>query len=763
MTPAKELEELTLKDYFGIIQKRKFALINFVALCVIAATVYSIKAPEIYEGTTRLLIERNSPKAVSMEQIFSLETSELDYYKTQHELLQSRSLAKNVITALGLEDSDELKPDVPLVDLSFITNGFNSFISYFKEKNVPTGGDGLGIEEDPYSVLINRFLRKVRIDPVKNSRLVDIKFQGHSPAAVALISNTIGKMYILKNVELRSSVEEDTGKFLKERINELKKKMRRSELALQEYREKNNSVEVEEKRDIATQKLAELSSEVTKAKTERVRLETLIEQLNKMEGDPIEKLSTLPHSIKNDVLVQLHKDYFEVQREFDESTKKFGKKHPALINLANNLKIIKERFPKELRRVIKSVEVDYQAAFSHERSMERALRAQKKAVMHLDRISLKYNSLKREVEADQNLFQILIDRMKSADVSSRYNESNIRIVDSAEVPSSPIFPQTGRNIALAFAFGVVGGALLIFFLESLDTTIRTVEDVEKHVPYPLLGAVSIFDKKEGELPVVNDVPSQRAEEFRIIRTNVLFTSPDNPKKVLMITSAVPGEGKSTIVSNLAVVFARMGKNVLILDADLRRSRIHSIFGVKGQPGLTEVLFGQKDLKDVIQKTKINGVSVIPRGSVTRGLSPYSSEYLSSKKFKGLLNSLRESFDFIFVDVPPILNIADASVVAKYCDGIIFTLKSGFSDIKVINRAIKQLSASTPGKNVGAIPEKGEEKGLSLFPKNTTEVLGAIFNMVDYRKEGMGSYNKYYRGYYFDKKGRDISERKAMSA
>ncbi|MFQ5443842.1 MAG: tyrosine-protein kinase family protein, partial [Nitrospinales bacterium] len=143
---------------------------------------------------------------------------------------------------------------------------------------------------------------------------------------------------------------------------------------------------------------------------------------------------------------------------------------------------------------------------------------------------------------------------------------------------------------------------------------------------------------------------------------------------------------------------------------------------------------------------------------------WQADAFEVKKFKGLLNSLRESFDFVFVDVPPILNIADASVVAKYCDGILFALKSGFSDIKIINRAIKQLSASTPGKNVvSSLADKGEEKGLSLFPKNTTEVLGAIFNMVDYRKDGMGGYNKYYRGYYFDKKGKDISEKKVMSA
>lgn len=749
MESLDNLHESHLGDYLKVINRHKFILINCIVIMAIFATIYSFKTRRVYQATVQVLIERNTPQAVSMKETQALDARDLDYYKTQYEIIKSRSMAREVIQKLSLEDSEELKEKPPLIDLKAIKDGVQSFLIQIGVIEEP---EDLVIPSDPYSKLVDQYLEKLSVNPIRNSRLVNLSFSGYSPVLIAKITNTAADTYILKNINLRSNVEEGAGEWLEERIAETRKKLEQSETRLQRFVEKNNIIGFQDsKQDISTQKLSEISTDVTRAKSERFRLETLKNQLESLASDPVNLLRSVPDDMKSKATQELEQDYSRLQTQLAEESKKYASQHPKILTLTRKKTIIEERIPREVQRIINAVRIDYRAALARENSLSGVLTQQKKTVMRLNKNSLKYNVLKREVDSDRNLYSVLINRLKETGISSKNYESNIRIVDPAEVPTVPIKPRMLKNIYIFSGIGFIFGIFLIFLLESMDKTIRSVDDVENKLPFPFLGSVGVFSKGESELPVVENTQSQRSEEFRIIRTNILYSSPDNLEKVLMASSCAPMEGKTTVVCNLACAIAQMGKSVLVIDADLKKSRVHKVFNSTSEPGLVDFLFDRSDLNKIVHKTSVKGVSVIPRGLST----PYSAEILSSQKFKSLLAELKKNYDHILIDVPPTLHVSEAAIVARLCDGVVFVVRSGHNDAPTIMRALRQLSMGQPETSEEPVRSSSKEPELQLAFQGQTRILGVVLNMINYEKDG-GYYSystKKYKGYYnYSEKG-----------
>ncbi|MFT4579284.1 MAG: capsular exopolysaccharide synthesis family protein, partial [Nitrospinales bacterium] len=291
------------------------------------------------------------------------------------------------------------------------------------------------------------------------------------------------------------------------------------------------------------------------------------------------------------------------------------------------------------------------------------------------------------------------------------------------------------------------------FLESLDRTLRTEYDVEGQIPFLNLGSVSKFSKSDGNLPLKQNDDSPLVDEFRMLRTNLMNAVPGKPKKVLMVASATPKEGKSTLVSNLALAMAHLGKRVLILDADLRRSKIHSIFNIQGNPGLAEAISGKHPLNECIHSSGINNVSILPSGESTENMV----DLLNSIKLKSLISYLRDNYDLVIIDVPPVLPVPDASTISKSCDGIIFVIKAGENDVRLSQRALKKLVTSTTGgisqSNTLDRRKSEEEEALAAPHK----ILGVILNMVEHKSGKAYEYyeNKVYGNY--GKYGAEYSE------
>ena len=738
----KNTEDFQISEFLKVLAKRKFTILGCVIIFVVLTSLVSYRIKPVYMATVQILIEREVPKAVKLQPSFPTGgAADFDFYKTQYELLKSRSLAKNVIQRLGLEDRFEPKVENP-----------ERFSFYRFRKWVEDKMMGLGIREkpdaedvtsDPYTPLVNRFLENLQINPIRGSRLVKISYKDHSPSWAAEIANSVAEIFIIKKIEMKSSMEAGVGDWLDARIGETKKQLSRTEKVLSDYKESKKLTSIDERRVIANQKLTLTNSEINTVKSSIVEKETLKNQLESRLDNPIELLLDLPDKARNSNLEFLNKDYREIKKQLSDESKKLGPKHPKITSLLQKLKSIEERVPLAIGRMLKSLEIDLQSLKTREKSLMDRQIEQRKGVIVLDRNVLRFNSLKRDVESDRRMYEVLLQRQKETDIESKQTDSNVRIVDAAEVPVSHVEPNITLNIVLSFGLGTFFGVFLAFFLESLDRTLRTEDDVEGQIPFLNLGSISKFSKSDGNLPLKQNIDSPLMDEFRMLRANLMNAVPGNPKKVLMMASATPKEGKSTLVSNLALAMAHLGKRVLILDADLRRSKIHSIFNIQGNPGLAEAISGKYPLNECIHSSGINNVSILPSGESTENMV----DLLNSIKFKSLISYLRDNYDLVIIDVPPVLPVPDASTISKSCDGIIFVIKAGENDARLSQRALKKLVTSTTGgvMQSDTLDRRKSEKEEVLATPH--KILGVILNMVEHKSgKAYEYYNKVY-GYY----------------
>jgi succinoglycan biosynthesis transport protein ExoP len=722
--------ETFIVDYWKIIKKRKSFLIFFIVLVVVPTFYYSLKIKKVYEARALLLIERKAPQALSMNTaaITGIDTAGLKFYKTQYGLLKSRSLIKTVIQRLGLEEDEEFKSDPPLINLARIKNIVKSYLIEWNLLEQPEEDE---VFKDPYTVVINTFLSRLSINPVRNSRLVAVVFRGHSPQLVTDIANVIGDMYILRNIELRSTAEQGAGQWLGSRVAETQKKLEESQMELQKFLEKENIIEFNEARqDISTQELVQINSHVTNSKAERVRLTTLMGQLEKLRNNPIEMLQSIPDRYKTATIGNINREYVALQEELSIKVKKLNRNHPTLLSLKGKMRSLEERIPREIDRLLKSIQVEFSTAVQTEQSLMEALDIQKEKVMELNKKLIKFNSLKVEVESNANVYQLLLRRLKETDISAKGIESNIRVVDRAEVPTRPIKPNLKMNVLISALLAAFGGIFLIFFFESQDKTLKTLEDVEAQIPFPVLGTIFLY--KEAS-------QSQWDEGFRIVRSNILNGIGDPPKKIIMMASTAPSEGKTTVLSNLAIGFAQLGQKVLVIDCDLRRSQLHKVFSLNESPGLSNYLLEDIPLTSIFQKPAAEDVYVISGGKAPS----QSVELLSSKKFHDLLKTAKENFDIVFIDAPSVLSLSDSSVLAPVCDNIIYLIRSGKVDYRVVQRALKQLCYSVPSFNEDG---EGQIKNMQLLPNIKAKVLGVVLNMVDSNNDQLIKYSQEYHRY-----------------
>ncbi len=723
----KDTEDFQISEFFKVISKRKFTFIGCILFFVLVTTLISYRMKPVYRATVQILIEREPPKALQLTPSFpspGMGMGAFGFYQTQYELLKSRSLAKNVIQRLGLEDR--------LGDKVESSEGFS--LSHFRkwvgDKMIEFGiREKLNEEDvasDPYTSLVNRFLGNLEIDPVSGDRLVKISYLDHSPSWAAEIANSVADIFILKKIELKSSQEAGVGDWLDARLEETKNQLSKTEKILSDFKERKKLTSLDERRVIANQKLTLTNSEINAVKSDIVRKETLKNQLESRMDEPVELLLDLPDTVRNSNLKSLNIEYREIKKQLSEESKKLGPKHPKITSLSQKLKGLEERTPLAIDRMLRSLEIDLQSLRSREKSLINRQIEQKKGVIILDKDVLRFNSLSRDVASDRKMYEILLQRQKETDIESKQTDSNVRIVDAAEVPISHIKPNITLNVGLSFGLGAFFGIFLVFFLESLDRTLRTEEDMEGQIPFLNLGSISMFSKGEGNLPLRQNSDSQRVEEFRMLRTNLLNATPGNSKKVLMVASATPKEGKSTLVSNLALALAHLGKRVLILDADLRRPRIHSIFNIQEEPGLVEAISGKNPLNECIHSTGINhNVSILPRGESVENMV----DLINSLKFKSLISYLRDNYDHVIIDVPPVMLVSDASTISKSCDGIIFVVKAGGNDAPLVQRALNKFVFSTTADTKQAGTSERRKSGQELMA-TTHKIIGVVLNMVN---------------------------------
>jgi capsular exopolysaccharide synthesis family protein len=719
-------DEMHIIDYVKVLYKRRWTALTAFLCVVLSISVYTVTATPIYAARVQILIDKEATNVVTFKEAFEQNQVADDYYQTQYKILQSRALVRRTLNALKLwgdprvaaKSDDALTMTQVLAPFAFVSGWFGRATA-----GEPPSPD----ESKDESRTIDRFLTNLTVLPIRNSRLVDVRFESADPILSAQVANGLASMYIEQHLQYKYQSSTEASDWLAGQLAEQKKQVAVSEQALQRYREQTDSVPLEDRQNIVVQKLVDLNAAVTRAKTERIEREAAFTQIRTLQ-DNRAALDTLPAILSNTFIQQQKGELAELQRQQAQMSEKLGPRHPDMVRIGLSIQTTEAKIQGEIGKVVQALRNGYQQALAQEKSLSEALEQQKRDAQALNRKGIEYGVLARDAASNRQIYESLMQRTKETGISGELKTSNIRIVDAAEIPRSPIRPNTGYNLLLALFGGAALAVGFAFFFEHLDNSIKSPDEVKQHLGLPFLGMVpALFDKKI-EHPLINgSVPTNFSESFRGIRTNVLFSSADEGARSIVVTSTGPGEGKTIVATNLAVALAEAGERVILLDADMRKPRVHAVFGRSQVPGLPNVLVGDAKPSEAVHRTAVPGLWVLPAGLHP----PNPAELLGSKRFRAYLSALREHFDWIIIDTPPVMAVTDSSVVAHLTTGIVFVIGAEMTSRHAALRAIEQL-----------------EQARAKF-------VGAVLNRVDLQHNAY-YYSQYYRREYTDYYAKDVS-------
>ncbi|MBW1672752.1 MAG: polysaccharide biosynthesis tyrosine autokinase, partial [Deltaproteobacteria bacterium] len=668
-------EQLDIRDYLRVILKRRWTLITVFVVMVITVSIHAFTATPIFEATTRLVIEKENPNVVSIEEVMSVDASGSDYYQTQYKIIESRTVARAVIKRLHLDKSEEFFPKQGNGIISNVKRFIKDTVASLKdeisslvrsEKEKPASD--ISEEAALNSSLVSAFTDRIEVSPIRNSRLVDIGFRAKDPVLATRIANTLAQAYMDQNLEIKLRAVQDAVKWLHNRVEDERKKVEKAEEALLRYKEKHGIVtdfssDVEH---VTAQKLAKLNSQVVEAESERVEAETRYKEAISLAATP-DMQDSIPEVLNNELIGQIKKMEVELHNRMSELSRKYGPNHPRMVAIDSELNTLRKRKAQEINRVINSLKSEYRVALAREKSLKSALDKQKKEALELNQKAIQYGVLKRETESARHMYEVLIKRFKETTLTENMKTGNIRIIDRAEFPQHPVKPKKGLNILLAIIVGLITGTGMAFFFEYLDNTVKTPEDVKRHVRIPYLGAVPNFEIAKGnpednmhpDLVTHHTPRSTASESYRGLRTNILLSSAETSPQIILVSSARPLEGKTVTAANLAVTMAQAGSKVIILDCDMRRPMMHNVFSLTRDRGISNLLADNRGVSGYILPTTIPNLDLIPCGPIP----PNPSEMLGSNRMANLLGELRKQYARIIIDTSPSMAVTDPVVLS----------------------------------------------------------------------------------------------------
>jgi len=719
-----EEKEVNLRDYWKVIQKRRWTILAFFIIVVVTTAMVTFTMRPIYRGTTTILINKENPQILDFKEVFAVNTMDLDYYQTQYKILESRSLAKRVIQTMKLAEHPEFLPPPVHTPWEEWKKNFWSFWQQklaFLEMGPPSKAEE---ETNSEAKLIDEFLTKLKIEPIRNSRLVKIHFDAHYPELSVRVPNTLATAYIQQNLETRFTSTEKAREWLNRQLADLKAKVERADEVLQAFGSKHDIISLEEKENITMQRLTELNEALAKAEMERMAKEALFRQTQD------DQLDSLPPLLENKLIQDLKQSLIQLEAQYLKLGEKYKPDYPEMKRLQTQMEVIQKRLHGEVQKVIASIKADYEASLKKENLLRAAFEKQKAKAMEMKQKAIQYNILKREADTNKELYRGLLQRRKEAGVSAGITASNIQIVDYAEPPTKPFKPNKELNLLLACLVGLFIGVGLAFFCEYLDNTVKTPEDVQDLVHLPSFGLIPEISKERRKLlgagqsyPVeliTHGHPrSMLAEAYRNIRTSLLLSFSERPPQTIVVSSPNPAEGKTTTCINTAIALSQTGARVIIIDADMRKPRLHQILTRGNGLGLSNFLSGRTALESIITPTRIPNLSFISAGP----LPPNPSELISSGIFKKMIHSLKEQFDHVIFDSPPVLGFADTTILATLVDGVVLVVLGGKTPKETLQRA------------------------KDLLFQVEAHILGVVINRVDMRRS---DYTHYYYHYYYGK-------------
>src|SRR5580704_11112500 len=669
--PAWDLSprEPHLYDYLLILRKHQWLILSFLLAVVTIVTISTFRMQAVYVATARIEIDPSNASILPFQGMdpYGYEMDVENYIETQSKILTSETLALQTIRSSGLG----VRPE-------------------YASPNGPSEAVAIGsLENQKRPPELGAFLGSLSVRRVPMSRLMDVSFESTDPQFAARIVNEHIKNYQDQNISSHYDETTRATTWLRKELDELRIKVQESEDQRIAYERKNQIWTLDDKSNITSQRLADVNKALTDAQEDRMKKEALF-QFAKA-GD----ISNVPELRDNPALQSLIQKRQTTSEEYDDALGQYGPKFPKVLRLQTQLKEMDQSIQKENVNSLNHIELDYREAVQRETMLVQALDKQKAEANTMAERMVEYNILKREAEASKTLYDSLMTKLKEVGISSALQSSNIRVVDPAMIPTYPSRPAKARNIALSFLVGLVGGIGLALMREYLDNTVKTPDDIETLARLPSLAVVPQFGGSNGngsrkrllqgistnghdkriELVAQHLPKSQMSEAFRALRTSLLLSQPGRPPQVILVTSALPREGKTTAAANLAVTLAQLGDSTVLVDADLRKPGVGRLLNLSGgkYAGLSSYLAGVSSLDLVtVPHPAIPNLAAIPTGP----LPPNPADLLSSHKLADAIAELRKKFKFIVIDSPPIMAATDAVILSVQTDGVLLVVRSG---------------------------------------------------------------------------------------
>jgi polysaccharide biosynthesis transport protein len=688
--------EATIRDYWVILTKRRWTITAFAFVVLVLTSIYTFKTTPIYDAVGRIAINHESSDALPFKDNTSNSMPDYEDYltaiETQVRILKSDNLAMRVIRKLGLDKNPK-------------------FTDISKPQTTPNelGTAAPAIDSKQETMLIDTFRGGLKVVALNNTRLIEIHYLSPDAHLAADIVNTLVSAYKEQNYETKFQSTLETADWLTRQLNDLKLQVETSEGKLIRFQREKGIVGIDDKQNLTTSKLNELSKELITTGADRIQKEA---NYKLAEAGSPELMGLSP----SEMLAHLRERESILKQEYAQLKTQFGVAYPKVLEVKNQLDEVQSDIDAEGGRMASQIKNEFLAAQQRENLVRTEMEAQEREANELNQNAIEFNILKRDVDANRQLYEGLLQKLKEATLEAGLRSSNVRVVDSARVPLAPSSPDIPRNLAIGLMLGLSGGIGLAFLLESLDNTVRTPEQAELASGWPSLGVVPQFLRADTrslqsvkhreskvELVAYYRPKSEAAESYRSLRTSILLSALDSPPKVLLVTSPLPQEGKTTTSVNCAIVLAQRGSRVLLVDADMRRPGVHRAFGIdRNGGGLSTLLEGTTTMESVVTfYPQVASLCILPAGPPP--LHP--AELLGSAKMKSLIAQWRRDYEHVIIDTPPALSVTDPVILSVEADSVILVIRSGKTTKDALRRAADlfwQVNARAMGVVVNGI-------------------------------------------------------------
>lgn len=761
-------EAVGLDQYLAIVVRRRWVVI----LCfvgVVSATLAAswLMAP-VYQATVTIKIDARELSIGSelLRPVDPFGRTRTSFIDAEVQILRSRTIAENVVSRLNLDwKVDELPEGVSLslsptrddstrledyrlvfyddqgnysvfdadgqmigqgtADRLFRAQGVAFTLSDVRAQR----GDEIRFSTTDFRSAVARLRGRTSIVPVKSTHIINVTVQGDTPNRAAAAANTIVEMYSAQSLQRSTGQAVSTRVFLDEQLQNLQEELERSERALENYKTESGVITLDDEVQASLERLTEVELQKAHVEAERVEAESLLNRIEDSDPAGGNGLLISTSGIGNPLIVGLSATLANLDIERASLEQVFTPKHPSVVS-------IRSRIDEARRKLVAEVSGAISALRERESALGGIIRRYEGDLKNLPEIELNLVSLLRTSRVNEGIYTFLLQKLEETRIAEASEVGNVFIIDSAIPPTAPIKPNTRLNAILGAIVGLGLGVGLAFFVERLDTSIKTADDVTNQLGIPVFGVIPELQTNGTQTALLGSEPSGASgarpaimtiatglmalEAYRSLRTNIQYADPDQNAKTILVTSAVPKEGKTTTVANLAVSLAHIEGQVLLVGADMRKPELHTAFGVPKEPGLSEILTGRADWHSTLQPSGFEGLKIISSGKQP----PNPADILGSHRMTAFLEAIKAQFDIILFDSPPTLGFADAAVLGNRLDGAFIVVRAGKTTPQMVAHV------KTALENVN------------------TKILGVILNRISSDGDGYGHYlnDDYYRDY-----------------